>query len=79
MAERMYRYTVRGAGDFPWDMLRYDRVWPLTAPVPHRTEGKDTWSTVRTIDVMGYGCTPGRWGSFWWTVMNEDNAVLGID
>ncbi len=77
MAEREYRYTVEGMGDFPWDMLRYDRVWPLSRPEPHRTDNNDAWGKLRMISLVGHGCTPDRWSSFGWAVLNSDSAVLG--
>ena len=26
-----YEYIVTGRGEFPWDMLRYDRCWPMSS------------------------------------------------
>ena len=73
---RFYRYEVNGFGDFPWDMLRYDRVWPLTAPEPSKYEA--TSKGRRTVRVEGAGCTPERWDSFGWSVVAAENAVWGV-
>jgi hypothetical protein len=71
-----YRYEVQGNGDFPWDMLRYDRVWPLTEPSPSRyvVDGFKSyrWAEPRIVEVQGYGCTAARWASFGWYV--QDNV-----
>lgn len=72
----MYEYEVRGRGNFPWDMLRYDRVYPLTSPVPNYRDGEDIWRGVRTILMRGEGCTPARWASFGWTVLDEENVLI---
>jgi hypothetical protein len=73
---RFYRYEVHGFGDFPWDMLRYDRVWPLTEPEPSRYEA--TSKGRRTVQVEGARCTPARWDSFGWSVVDADNAIWGV-
>jgi len=78
MAERQYKYKVQGISDFPWDMLRYDRVWPLSTPEPHRMDSKEAWRKVRTVEVAGHGCTPDRWLSFGWSVVDADDAVWGV-
>jgi hypothetical protein len=75
MAERLYRFKVQGRGDFPSDMLRYDRVWPLTEVCPSVHESGESWRKVRTVEVQGYGCTPARWSSFLWSVVDPEDAV----
>jgi hypothetical protein len=72
-------FEVRGEGDFPFDMLRYDRCWPAR-------EGEDTAYMakahyqreklpLRTIKVVRYVFhrqempTSDRWKSFWWEVV----------
>ena len=68
----VYAYSVQGRGDFPWDMLRYDRAYPLTDPSPSQYE-TDTkaWTTARTLQIEGQDCTPDRWASFLWSVVPE--------
>ena len=76
---RQYKYKVQGRGDFPWDMLRYDRVYPISDPAPSQHDGPEAWAAVRTVAVEGQGCTPDRWASFLWSVVDPDNAVLGVN
>ena len=64
-----YRYEVQGRGDFPWDMLRYDRVYPLTEPCPSMYANREAWREVRTVLVQGEGCTYDRWQSFGWSIV----------
>jgi len=66
-AQRQYRYKVTGTGDFPWDMLRYDRVYPISDPSPSRYDEDKRWREVRTVEVKGEACTPDRWASFLWS------------
>jgi hypothetical protein len=65
------KFTVQGRGDFPWDMLRYDRAYPVTDPSPHRYESEESWRQVRTVELIGQSCTPARWSSFSWTVTTD--------
>lgn len=70
MVTKVWHYEVTGRGQFPFDMLRYDRCWPT-----HESEaGKlaDHYGTVRgTFQITGYSePTVGRWQSFGWTVIN---------
>jgi hypothetical protein len=77
MAQQDFRYKVQGTGDFPWDMLRYDRVYPLSDPSPSRMDTYEAWSEVRTVEVQGAACTPARWASFLWSVVDAEDAVWG--
>ena len=43
---RQYKYKVQGSGDFPWDMLRYDRVYPISDPAPSQHDGPDALQSV---------------------------------
>mgnify|MGYP003140530484 FL=1 len=72
---RHYRFEVRGSGEFPWDMLRYDRVYPTTEPAPDRYAEADKWKLIRTVKVEGQGCTPDRWASFGWKVVDAEDAI----
>jgi hypothetical protein len=77
---RLYRYKVVGRGDFPWDMLRYDRVYPLSEPSPSRYDVDERWREPRTVEVQGEACTPARWSSFLWSVVdpNRDGFSHGL-
>ena len=48
---RHYRFEVRGSGEFPWDMLRYDRVYPTTEPTPDRWASLG-WKVVDAEDAI---------------------------
>jgi hypothetical protein len=74
------RFTVRGSGSFPFDMLRYDQCWP-------ESESRDSWKldvTPMTDEYYGqrrevtlltdspYAPTVDRWKSFTWEVLKSD-------
>ena len=75
---RHYRFEVRGSGEFPWDMLRYDRVYPTTEPAPDRYAEADKWKLIRTVKVEGQGCTPDRWASFGWKVVDAEDVSTSV-
>lgn len=63
----LYRYTVRGEGVFPVDMLRHDSCWPARQDdvAPVITAQRDE----RSVTVTGIQPpTEGRWRSFGWVV-----------
>lgn len=71
----LYTFTVEGAGEFPFDMLRYDACWPYS-------EGRDStelsseshFSFRRRVVLQSQqesGPTPGRWQSFGWRFVGE--------
>jgi hypothetical protein len=68
------RFYVRGRGEFPFDMLRYDACYPADPDDSGKLYGD--WQTeertvcVRTIQ---RGFTPERWLSFGWSA-NHDNV-----
>jgi hypothetical protein len=68
-------FTVEGQGDFPFDMLRYDRCFPtdpesaanLQTPGPKSPQQRKC--TLRIItDNKALRPTRDRWTSFGWTV-----------
>lgn len=71
-AERMYsvRFFVRGAGDFPFDMLRYDSCFPVYENEARSMAEKHELRTVeleqRRMVGSPTGPTVGRWESFGW-------------
>ncbi len=81
-------YTVRGSGEFPVDMLRYDSSYPATEVNSHIAEGEQDHLgrvTVRpapravTLERIGpKDWTPSvaRWESFGWRV---DADVLSVE
>ena len=69
-----WEFTVEGNGEFPWDMLRYDRCWPasedqIVALAPyHRGE---LFKNTRQVKMRGLNePTPARWESFGWKVVS---------
>lgn len=68
------RYTVEGAGDFPWDMLRHDESFPdsvtdagLMADITARRQ-----VTLKHVgDRKWWTPTMARWNSFNWNVIGE--------
>lgn len=85
MAMYMRNFTVRGRGEFPLDMLRYDCCWPqggddVEAISPcYETAADRKELDVRSVRLSRWVrtkrepvATNGRWDSFNWTVVKED-------
>ena len=79
-----HTFTVRGKGDFPIDMLRYDSCYPATGVDAAAIEAtKDRFADaesrrkVREIKLYSIsrtmvGPTNDRWASFMWSVVEEN-------
>lgn len=67
------RFYVRGRGQFPYDMLRYDAAYPA-GPVDSSGLYGDWSEEVRTVCLQTSQTTftPARWASFGWSA-NETN------
>lgn len=71
---RMYRYTVEGAGTFPYDMLRYDGSYPDqqadSLALDHFERDRRTVTLIHYGPAEPGGWTPEerRWKSFLWKV-----------
>lgn len=68
------RFTVRGRGGFPMDMMRHDHCWPVDGEYMHiaRSDGtKDEYSVTLCAQARRH-ITPARWASFGWTVTEID-------
>ncbi len=73
---KQFTFTVRGKGEFPIDMLRYDSCWPMTAmdaavitesfDALHREKGGYEVTLTTTAP---FRPTNGRWESFMFKVM----------
>lgn len=77
---RMTTIKVRGSGDFPYDMLRYDNCVPMSSEDavkigPHGPPGLYTVQLQRFSSDAGKA-TADRWKSFGWEVY-EDTGVEG--
>lgn len=84
MARKLYvvRFTVRGASEFPFDMLRYDSCHPRHEPDaramgrlyarndPQATEPREVVLESRGRD-RHWEPTAARWQSFLWNVVPD--------
>ena len=70
------RFYVRGRGEFPFDMLRYDTCYPAS-PVDSAGLYGGWDAEGRTVQLItnGQTFTPDRWRSFGWTA-SESNSFL---
>jgi hypothetical protein len=66
-------FEVRGRGQFPFDMLRYDSCWPKhesdSAEIERNVRRGTDEYTVRLMSVGLNSPTIGRWNSFGWKVV----------
>ena len=73
------KFTVRGAGQFPLDMLRYDCCHPHGSDDVRQMEHDRSIREVTLVRVCmsstawarQYAVTEGRWASFGWTVIDQ--------
>lgn len=72
---RSRTFTVRGAGEFPLDMLRYDRAFPATEADTAAMLDVANRREVRLVMVSEGNPFPtmARWDSFMWDVMGVDD------
>ncbi len=68
------RLVVKGMGEFPYDMLRYDSCFPDSSDDAAKLNGR--YDEVRTITLRRRSAsiipaTAGRWESFCWKVVEE--------
>jgi hypothetical protein len=71
------KFTVEGRGDFPLDMLRYDRCFPRTGtdaetilPPEHLRGPRCVTLVALARDSRWWEPERGRWISFGWTVID---------
>lgn len=67
--------VVRGSGDFPFDMLRYDHCFPAREDESSKLAGHEARTVVLIRRAVSRGATIARWRSFGWDVVNEDENV----
>ena len=69
----LYTYWVTGAGNFPFDMLRYDSAWPARSLDAVQIEWDAKYDRRhRSIMLNSYQePTIDRWSSFNWSVGEE--------
>jgi hypothetical protein len=61
-------FTVKGTGEFPFDMLRYDAAWPNASDDAAKM-GARGWRSVRLTTQQNGAPTAARWESFGWKVI----------
>ncbi len=71
MSKTVIKFAVRGRGRFPVDMLRYDRCWPVENA--NNIIDHEGLREVTLVSNERY-ITPGRWASFGWTVVGEEEV-----
>ena len=82
-AAQAYRFTVEGSGEFPFDMLRYDRCWPKDEShdvVNMTSYSRDRFSLrKRQVELIGLNDpTSARWASFGWKIVQFDRISLNV-
>lgn len=75
-AERYYttKFKVKGRGQFPFDMLRYDGCYPHSSVDAAALSESRERRTVKLVmqSRNDFGPTVERWASFCWEVVVED-------
>jgi hypothetical protein len=70
--KKRYRYVVTGKGQFPFDMLRYDRACPWSSDDARKLGAwpvDETFLKPRSIEMTSHNPpTIARWASFNWSV-----------
>jgi hypothetical protein len=74
------RFTVKGRGTFPADMLRHDHCWPVDGAINHVTYPQTSYPRVDvTVTLCAQSArriTPARWASFGWIVTDIDGLPV---
>lgn len=66
-SQQAIEFAVVGAGDFPTDMLRYDKCWPASE---HNSLLVGGFGDTRRVELRGLKMpTDARWRSFNWKVV----------
>lgn len=77
-AQNAIEFTVEGKGEFPLDMLRYDRCWPATGSDANRIDTSLVPGVApsRQVGLCGL-IVPHikRWQSFGWRVVESTAGV----
>lgn len=75
------RFTVRGRGVFPADMLRHDHCWPVDGAInaisDHTYNNRNDGVSITLCAQSGRRITPARWRSFGWVVTDIDGVPTG--
>lgn len=76
----LFRLTVEGSGDFPVDMLRYDRCIPFTGEDAHKVGAYSLEKRkvlLQMYSASKEGATKDRWASFGWKVISQEPFSIG--
>lgn len=76
----VFHLTVEGKGQFPYDMLRYDRCVPKTGDDVYNMNTSSLY--LRQVHLQMYsanknGPTKDRWESFGWKVFYQEPTTIG--
>jgi hypothetical protein len=75
--ERPTRFTVKGRGTFPADMLRHDRCWPVDGDIHAITTEVGGYEATITLCALNRRViTPARWRSFGWVVTDIEGEEV---
>lgn len=69
-----FTFTVRGSGEFPYDMLRYDACWPYSEghDSPHLSSPNGHGPRTVVLQTQNpHAPTVRRWESFTWKVLGK--------
>ena len=70
------RFTVRGKGNFPVDMLRHDQCWPVDGDIFAINTPRKQETGLRLCALKRRLITPARWRSFGWVVTDIDGEEV---
>lgn len=74
--EEPARFTVKGKGVFPVDMLRHDHAWPLDGDMQAIGQRVEYEATITLCAQKRRLITPARWRSFGWVVTDIDGEEV---
>lgn len=66
----IFTFTVSGTGEFPVDMMRFERAWPRAPSDSKKIQESDPSSGRFEVDLQSADppSQKGRWGSFGWRI-----------
>lgn len=76
MTAKRARYVVKGCGELPLDMLRYDQSWPATNASANagQRSGNGLEEREVVLETDAPNIHPGRWSSFGWQVVEREGV-----
>lgn len=64
-----WELVVKGQGNFPHDMLRYDKCYPVYETDTGKMHSHNSESVEITLHTQRQTITPRRWESFCWKII----------